>query len=187
MDSMTGFHLTPLRRPTARYPNGLDFNLLENIVRKLGRRPGACHGAPARQSERRRPTMAPSRSSLARGPRKLRPRGAPGGAAPPIARGWRARGGPHHPAPERRADCPIARAVHKGASQAPWRLPALHSRRGTEKGTPASPAPSKNRAGGALAKVQTSIGMAATRVPYFARTCPTKGTWLSQPVGLGPD
>jgi len=123
---MTGFHLTPLRRPTARYPNRLDFNLLANIVRKLGRRPGACHGAPARQSERRRPTMAPSRSSLARGPRKLRPRGAPGGAAPPIARGWRARGGPHHPAPERRADCPIARAVHKGASQAPWRLPALH-------------------------------------------------------------
>ena len=48
-------------------------------------------------------------------------------------------------------------------------------------------ADTKNRAGGALAKVQTSIGMAATCAPYFARTCPTKGTWLSQPVGLGPD
>src|SRR6185437_8638001 len=62
--------------------------------------------------------------------------GAPGGAAPPIARGWRARDGTHLPVSN---GVRIARSQGRsmrGASQAPWRLPALHSPLGeTEKGT----------------------------------------------------
>src|SRR6185437_16728987 len=81
--------------------------------------------------------------------------GAPGGAAPGRQasqtcriRGARARGRASQPRPRTSARGPPDRkGGPKGVSQTPWRLPALHSLFGAEeKGTPACPRRSKNRA-----------------------------------------
>ena len=106
---------------------------------------------------------------------------------PPSQRGGAPGAGLITPLPNGVRTGPIARASIRGPRKPPGASRRSIPFLGRGKRDTGVARAVKEQGRQTLAKVRTSIGMEATRVPYFARTCPTKGTWLSQPVGLGPD
>src|SRR6185312_5509491 len=130
----------PLQRTVSRRRRCLTIILYRNMQPKPASDP-----LPSRAGEDRQRRV---RGETSRSPVERREAQHPGGRPrKPAAVAVRAPGGGlRNPALEpRRADRPIARVVQRGLAS-PWRLPALHSLRGTEKGTPARPRRSKNRA-----------------------------------------
>jgi hypothetical protein len=131
----------PLAVPRECRPAFLTILLYRNMWSRSVFGPFPSRGGKGPAAERRAGRHPAHRGRACASIAQARPNGAPGGAAPGRrasqtrrSRGARARGGLRNPASEiRRAGCPIARAAQRGLAN-PWRLPALHSLRGKEKG-----------------------------------------------------